>query len=103
MNLLKLILRPLKIVAIIVVVFVALVVGAVGLLNTSSVQDKFLSYATDMLQEKLQTKVSIDSIRIGFFSDDVRLYNPGGGLAAPSDAQTRTVCCRDRHAGTAEQ
>lgn len=75
MNLLKLILRPLKIVAIIVVVFVALVVGAVGLLNTSSVQDKFLSYATDMLQEKLQTKVSIDSIRIGFFSDDVRLYN----------------------------
>lgn len=74
MNLLKLILRPLKIVAIIVVVFVALVVGAVGLLNTSSVQDKFLSYATDMLQEK-QTKVSIDSIRIGFFSDDVRLYN----------------------------
>lgn len=28
-----------------------------------------------MLQEKLQTKVSIDSIRIGFFSDDVRLYN----------------------------
>ncbi len=75
MNLLKLILRPLKIVAIIVVVFVILVVGAVGLLNTSSVQDKFLSYATDMLQEKLQTKVSIDSIRIGFFSDDVRLYN----------------------------
>lgn len=38
MNLLKLILRPLKIVAIIVVVFVALVVGAVGLLNTSSVR-----------------------------------------------------------------
>lgn len=75
MNLLKQILRPLKIVAIIVVVFVVLVFGAVGLLNTSSVQDKFLRYATDMLQEKLQTKVSIDSIRIGFFSDDVRLYN----------------------------
>ena len=75
MNLLKLILRPLKIVAIIVVVFVVLVFGAVGLLNTSSVQDKFLRYATGMLQEKLQTKVSIDSIRIGFFSDDVRLYN----------------------------
>lgn len=56
MNLLKLILRPLKIVAIIVVVFVVLVVGAVGLLNTSSVQDKFLSYATDMLQEELQTE-----------------------------------------------
>jgi hypothetical protein len=40
-----------------------------------SVQNKFLHYATDMLQEKLQTKVEIDSIHVGFFSDDVGLYN----------------------------
>ena len=62
-------------IAITVVVFVFLVVAGVGLLNMPSVQNKFLTYATEMLQEKLQTKVEIDSIRIGFFKDDVRLYN----------------------------
>jgi len=70
----KFILRIIKVVVIAAVSFMALVVGAVGLLNTSSVQDRVLSYATEMLQEELQTKVEIDSVRIGFFSDDVRLY-----------------------------
>lgn len=70
----KIILRIVKTVVIIALLFVVLVVGAVGLLNTASVQDKIVTYATEMLQEELQTKVSIDSIRIGFFSDDIRLY-----------------------------
>ena len=69
------ILRTAKIMTIIIVAFVVLVVATVGALNTSSVQNKLLAYATEMLQEKLQTKVEIDSIRIGFFKDDVRLYN----------------------------
>lgn len=71
---LKLFLRLLKIAVIIVVAFVVLVITAVWLVNKPSVQNKFLSYATEILQDKLQTKVEIDSIRIGFFSDDVRLY-----------------------------
>lgn len=72
---LKIFSRLLKIALGVAVVFVLLVVGAVSLLNTSSLQNKFLTYATEMLEEKLQTKVEIDSIRIGFFSDDIRLYN----------------------------
>ena len=70
---LKLFLRLLKIAVIIVVAFVVLVITAVWLVNKPSVQNKFLSYATEILQDKLQTKVEIDSIRIGFFSDDVRI------------------------------
>ena len=61
------ILRTAKIMTIIIFAFVVLVVATVGALNTSSVQNKLLAYATEMLQEKLQTKVEIDSIRIGFF------------------------------------
>jgi len=68
-------LRILKIVFGIALFFVLLVVLSVWLINMSSVQNKFLHYATDILQEKLQTKVEIDSIHVGFFSDDVGLYN----------------------------
>ncbi len=71
----KIILRIVKVVVGVALIFVLLVVGAVGLLNTAFVQDRALSYATQMLQEKLQTKVEIDSLRIGFFSDDIRLYH----------------------------
>ena len=72
---LKHLLRAAKTLAIAVAAFVFLVVAVVGLLNMPSVQDRFLAYATKLLQEKLQTKVEIDSVRIGFFRDDVRLYN----------------------------
>ncbi len=72
---LKFILRAVKVIAIIAVIFVVLIVSAVGLINNSSIQDRILAYATEMLQEKLQTKVEIDSIRIGFFSDDIRIYH----------------------------
>lgn len=72
---LKLILRLVKIAAIIVVGFVVLVIAGVWLINMPSVQNKILAHATQLLQEKLETKVEIDSIHIGFFSDDVRLYN----------------------------
>ena len=63
-SILKIIFRLVKIVAIVVVVFLLLIFGGVWLLNSSSFQDKFLSYATETLQEKLKTKVEIDSIRI---------------------------------------
>ena len=61
------ILRIFKIAAIVVAVFVFMVVAVVGLLNVPSIQNKFLTRATEMLKEKLQTKVEIDSIRVGFF------------------------------------
>lgn len=69
----KVLVRILKIVGGIIVAFVVLVVAAVGLLNSTSVQNKLLQHATEILAEKLETKVEIDSIRIGFFGDDLRL------------------------------
>ena len=71
----SIILRIFKIAAIVAAAFVFMVVAVVGLLNVPSIQNKFLTRATEMLEEKLQTKVEIDSIRIGFFRDDVCLYN----------------------------
>ena len=52
----------------------ALLAGAVFLLNTDAFQNKLLKYATQMLSEKLQTRVEIDSISVGLFSQDVNLY-----------------------------
>ena len=53
---------------------VALVVGAVFLLNTDSFQNKLLQKATEMLSDKLQTRVQIDHVSVGLFSQDLRLY-----------------------------
>lgn len=69
----KVLIRILKIAGGIVATFVVLAIAAVGLLNSTSVQNKLLQHATEMLREKLETKVEIDSIRIGFFGDDLRL------------------------------
>ena len=69
----KLIVRVLKILGITVGSLVALAVAAVALLNTSSVQQRLLQRATAMLTEKLETKVEIDSLTVGLFSDDIRL------------------------------
>lgn len=71
----SIILSIFKVATIVVAAFVFIVVAVVGLLNVPSIQNKFLIRATEMLEEKLQTKVEIDSIRIGFFRDDVCLYN----------------------------
>jgi hypothetical protein len=53
---------------------VLLVTGTVFILNTDSFQNKLLKYATKMLSEKFQTRVEIDSVSIGLFSQDIRLY-----------------------------
>lgn len=52
----------------------SMVAGAVFLLNTDAFQNKLLHRATRLLSEKLQTRVEIDSISIGLFSQDVNLY-----------------------------
>lgn len=63
----------LKIVGGFVAVIGVILVVAAFLLNTSSVQNKALGYATEQLREKLQTKVKIDSININFLTFDVNL------------------------------
>lgn len=52
---------------------VTLVVVTAILLNTSMVQNRLLHYSTELLQDKLQTKVRIDSISINLLGNDVFL------------------------------
>ena len=63
----------LKIVGGLVAAMVVILVAAAFLLNSSSVQNKALTYATEQLRTKLQTKVEIDSIHINFLTFDVNL------------------------------
>ena len=64
----------LKTVAGIVVLAIVLVVGGVVLVNSKAFQQRVLRQATEMLSEKLQTTVKIDSIDIRFVQQQVRLY-----------------------------
>ena len=68
------IVRLLKIVGGVALFCIALVVGAVFLLNSSAFQSKMLQRATLLLSDRLQTRVHIDSISVGFFTQGVRLY-----------------------------
>ena len=64
----------LKTAAGIVVLAVVLVIGGVVLVNSKAFQQRVLRQATEMLSEKLQTTVKIDSIDIRFVQQQVRLY-----------------------------
>lgn len=63
-----------KIIAILVGVIILLGVVAFFTLNSSSFQAKMLGKATDMLHEKLETKVQIDRIYFDLLEFDVELY-----------------------------
>ena len=64
----------LKILAGLLVTVIILLLAATLVLNSSSFQQKMLSHATELLEEKLQTKVSIDSINVNFLKFNVGLY-----------------------------
>ena len=66
--------RILKTVAGLIVGIVVLLGGGTLLLNTESVQHKLLKRATEMLAEKLETKVEIDSIALNLFTQKLLLY-----------------------------
>ena len=74
-----------------VAAFLMLMVGTVLVLNTDTFQNKLLRYATSLLSEKLQTRVEIDRVSIGLFSQDVNLY----GLDV-EDLQQRKMLQLDR-------
>ena len=69
----KILLLSLKIVGGLLATVVVLLLVLGVLLNTNSFQNNLLRYSTQMLSEKLNTEVKIDSVSIGFFSNDVRL------------------------------
>ena len=64
----------LKVFGCVVAACLLLMVGTVLVLNTDTFQNKLLKQATSMLSDKLQTRVEIDSISIGLFSQKVNLY-----------------------------
>ncbi|MBR1550749.1 MAG: hypothetical protein IJ632_00325 [Muribaculaceae bacterium] len=53
----------------------ALLMAAMLLLNTDAVQQKILKHATQMLTDKLKTRVSIERASVDLFSQDIRLHN----------------------------
>lgn len=87
----KLVVKLFKILGGIIVSIILLLIVAGFLLNTPSVQQKILAYATNMLQEKLQTRVEIDSISVNFLTFDVNLM----GLDV-EDQQQRKMLQADR-------
>ena len=69
----RFIILGLKIFGILAAVFVVILLGAALIFNSSSVQKKVLDNSTEMLAERLQTKVKIDSVSINFLTFDVNL------------------------------
>ena len=69
------VLLTLKILGGLMALLIVLLVAAAIILNTNSVQQKLLRYSTNLLREKLQTKVEIDSISVETVSSE-RCYKP---------------------------
>ena len=65
----------LKVFAAISLTMVVLLVIALILVNTKSFQDKILKQATDLMTEKLGTRVNIGSADISFLNQDINLYD----------------------------
>ena len=63
----------LKFAIIVVVLVVLLLVTATVVLNTQSVQDDLVEYATEQLELKLGTHVKIDHASVNVFSQKVKL------------------------------
>ena len=69
----RIVVLALKVVGGVLAAVLVLMIVMGALLNTDAFQNKVLRRATQMLSEKLNTEVKIDSVSIGFFSNDVRL------------------------------
>jgi len=57
-----------------VILAVVLAAGLTLMLNTTSVQNKLVKRATELLAEKLQTNIAIDSVDIDLFKQSVGIY-----------------------------
>ena len=64
----------LKLLAGLVVFVLVVAVGVVFALNTSSFQNKLMSYATEMLSQQLGTEVTVDKVYVNVFGQKLDLY-----------------------------
>ena len=87
----KLLLTLLKIVGGLLVVLIAALAGVWFYVNSSSGQQRLLGFATQLLQDKLQTRVQIDSISVNIAQLDVNLWG-----VDVEDQQQRKLLQTDR-------
>ena len=87
----RVIILTLKILGGLVALVLVLLVAAFFYINSSAGQQRLLKFATDLLQEKLETKVQIDSVSVNFGTMDVNLF----GLDV-EDRQQRPMLQTDR-------
>lgn len=87
----RIIILTLKILGGLVALVVVLLVAVFIYINSSAGQQRLLRFATDMLQDKLETKVQIDSVSVNFGTLDVNLI----GLDV-EDRQQRPLLQTDR-------
>ena len=87
----RIIILTLKILGGLVALVVVLLVAVFIYINSSAGQQRLLRFATDLLQDKLETKVQIDSVSVNFGTLDVNLI----GLDV-EDRQQRPLLQTDR-------
>lgn len=87
----RIIILILKILGGLVALVVVLLVAVFIYINSSAGQQRLLRFATDLLQDKLETKVQIDSVSVNFGTLDVNLI----GLDV-EDRQQRPLLQTDR-------
>ena len=87
----KYVVLGLKIVGGMTAVLLVVLVAAGIVLNTSAGQQRLLKYSVELLQDKLQTKVTIDSISVNFLTFDVNLIG-----VDVEDRQQRKMLQADR-------
>lgn len=81
----------LKILGVLVAIIIVLLMSVFFYINSNAGQQRLLKFATNLLQEKLETKVQIDSVSVNFGTMDVNLY--GIGI---EDRQQRPLLQTDR-------
>lgn len=74
MRRMRRILLSLKIAGALVAVLAVLLAGVSLLLNSSSFQNKMMKYATEILSERLGTRVTVDSISLSIIGQQFELY-----------------------------
>lgn len=70
----SILISTLKILGVLVALIFVLLVSVFFYINSNVGQQRLLRFATDLLQEKLKTKVQIDSVNVDFGTLDVNLY-----------------------------
>ena len=70
----RFVIRLLKVTAVVIMMLIMLAIGTFFLVQTDSVQQKLLSYATNLLSQELHTKVEINKISLSLTGGVFKLH-----------------------------